>query len=226
MSRRDCRTRSSASSNALSRESTSASISAGPKRPAMEFITSGWFPPSLRKKCVCAAVAGEGSEGSVVCVSATAVVFASGPGSVDASFEKCGREDVDASAFCDGSAAIFCDGSAAIFCDGSAAIATASVVGASAAFAAGSAGARSNASRTGVPGGRNSEVLAAMSTLLDRSRFVSTGSSVRSSARAASRLRRVTSAAAAAAAEPTAAAAAAGRGSRERPRGSRRGAWG
>ena len=193
MSRRDCRTRSSASSNARSRESSSASISAGPKRPAMEFITSGWLPPSLRKKCVCAADAGEGSDGSVVCTSATAVVFASGPGSVDASFEKCGREDVDASAFCDGSAAI----------------ATASVVGASAAFAAGSAGARSNASRTGVPGGRNSEVLAAMSTLLDRSRFVSTGSSVRSSARAASRLRRVTSAAAAAAAEATAAAAAA-----------------
>ena len=52
-------------------------------------------------------------------------------------------------------------------------------------------------------------MLAAMSTLLDRSRFVSTGSSVRSSARAASRLRRVTSAAAAAAAEATAAAAAA-----------------
>ena len=60
-------------------------------------------------------------------------------------------------------------------------------------------------SSAGVPGGRNSDVLAAMSTLLERSRGVSTGSA----ASTASRLRRVTSAAAAAAAAATAAAAAA-----------------
>ena len=63
MSRLDCRTRSSASSNAASRLASSAAAAAAaasaleappakPNKPAMEFITAGWFPPSLRRKCV------------------------------------------------------------------------------------------------------------------------------------------------------------------------------